>query len=231
MGRKKRKAVEYKPFCYYCEREFDDETILLSHQKARHFKCTTCGKRINNAPGMIQHCQQMHKEALKEVPNSLPGRSDPTLMIIGSAGIPEDIVTAHYGEKRRSQSFYLVRERSILCLPRVQTVPTALLTGLPCSWASQPMEEARMTTVMTAQPPLSPLLPPHPACRPRCPACPAPPECPCHCQGRCHPFLACQASLACPFRRRLLRVHHRDSPACLSLHGAACILLCPCSAF
>ena len=97
MGKKKRKAAEILPFCYYCEREFESETVLLNHQRARHYKCETCGKRINNAPGMIQHCLQMHKVELREVPNSLPGRSDPTIMIVGSNGIPQSILDAHYG--------------------------------------------------------------------------------------------------------------------------------------
>ena len=45
MGRKKdpsRKAaaVTYqRPWCYYCDREFDSDSILLQHQKARHFLC------------------------------------------------------------------------------------------------------------------------------------------------------------------------------------------------
>jgi len=31
MGRKKnKKGVEIKPFCYYCDRKFDDEQVLFS---------------------------------------------------------------------------------------------------------------------------------------------------------------------------------------------------------
>ena len=46
MGRKaKRKeadtADELKDevYCYYCDREFDDEKVLILHQTAKHFKC------------------------------------------------------------------------------------------------------------------------------------------------------------------------------------------------
>jgi hypothetical protein len=38
MGRKKRtRASIVKPFCYYCDRVFEDEFTLIQHQKARHF--------------------------------------------------------------------------------------------------------------------------------------------------------------------------------------------------
>ena len=36
MGKKKRKEI--KPWCWYCDREFDDDKILINHQKAKHFK-------------------------------------------------------------------------------------------------------------------------------------------------------------------------------------------------
>jgi hypothetical protein len=41
-----------RPWCYYCERDFDDLKILISHQKAKHFKCERCGRRLNTAGGM-----------------------------------------------------------------------------------------------------------------------------------------------------------------------------------
>ena len=54
MGRKKKskmnqkaaraaaEVLEVKNWCYYCEREFEDEEVLIQHQKARHFKCPVC---------------------------------------------------------------------------------------------------------------------------------------------------------------------------------------------
>lgn len=39
MGRKKRGTIKKVVFCYYCDREFDDEKVLIQHQKAKHFKC------------------------------------------------------------------------------------------------------------------------------------------------------------------------------------------------
>lgn len=42
-----------RPWCYYCERDFDDLKILISHQKAKHFKCDRCGRRLNTAGGKL----------------------------------------------------------------------------------------------------------------------------------------------------------------------------------
>jgi hypothetical protein len=56
MGKKKRghpdiEEILSRPWCYYCERDFDDLKILISHQKAKHFKCERCGRRLNTAGG------------------------------------------------------------------------------------------------------------------------------------------------------------------------------------
>ncbi|KAJ1860667.1 Protein SUPPRESSOR OF FRI 4, partial [Coemansia sp. RSA 2703] len=90
MGRKKNKQVVLKPWCWYCEREFEDEKILLTHQKAKHFKCHVCAKRLSTANGMVIHVAQVHKENIKRVPNALPGRDSPDVDIFGSQGIPEE---------------------------------------------------------------------------------------------------------------------------------------------
>jgi transcription initiation factor IIE alpha subunit len=63
MGKKKRR-VERKPFCYYCDRPFDDEKVLVQHQKAKHFKCQVCGKKMTTASSLSIHCIQVHKENL-----------------------------------------------------------------------------------------------------------------------------------------------------------------------
>ncbi|CAG8521743.1 2496_t:CDS:2 [Racocetra fulgida] len=33
----------------YCERDFEDEKVLIQHQKAKHFKCPHCNKKLNTA--------------------------------------------------------------------------------------------------------------------------------------------------------------------------------------
>ncbi len=66
MGKKKKKRVEeQKPCCYYCDRTFIDETTLILHQKAKHFRCSTCGKKMTTGPSLAVHCTHVHKIVLK----------------------------------------------------------------------------------------------------------------------------------------------------------------------
>ncbi|KAG9013921.1 hypothetical protein FRB93_000302 [Tulasnella sp. JGI-2019a] len=60
MAKKKNKLV-LKPWCWYCEREFEDEKVLMQHQKAKHFKCKHCPRKLNTAGGLAVHVQQVHK--------------------------------------------------------------------------------------------------------------------------------------------------------------------------
>ena len=64
MGKKKKKT--YKVWCFYCEREFEDEKILIQHQKAKHFKCHVCHKKLSSAGGMLIHVLQVHKESVSK---------------------------------------------------------------------------------------------------------------------------------------------------------------------
>ncbi|TKC40089.1 hypothetical protein EI555_011381, partial [Monodon monoceros] len=79
MGHKKKQ--ELKPWCWYCNRDFDDEKILIQHQKAKHFKCHVCHKKLYTGPGLAIHCMQVHKETTDAVPNAIPGRTDIELEI------------------------------------------------------------------------------------------------------------------------------------------------------
>ena len=65
MGRKKRKNT-IKPFCYYCSRVFPDDVVLLNHQKAKHFRCDVCKKKLNTVKGLVLHMMQVHKNPLSE---------------------------------------------------------------------------------------------------------------------------------------------------------------------
>ena len=49
----------------YCERKFVDERVLVMHQKARHFKCDMCMKKLGSAIGLAVHQHQMHNKQLK----------------------------------------------------------------------------------------------------------------------------------------------------------------------
>ncbi|KAL8726573.1 MAG: hypothetical protein Q9181_005989 [Wetmoreana brouardii] len=100
MGKNKRKhpdleEILQRPWCYYCERDFDDLKILINHQKAKHFKCERCGRRLNTAGGLSVHMTQVHKETLGSIENALPNRAGPDIEIFGMEGIPDDIVTSH----------------------------------------------------------------------------------------------------------------------------------------
>lgn len=79
----------------YCEREFDDEKVLIYHQKAKHFKCHICHKKLYTAPGLAIHCSQVHKEEVRHVPNALPHRDNIRAEIYGMEGIPEEDLMAH----------------------------------------------------------------------------------------------------------------------------------------
>ncbi|TGZ67491.1 hypothetical protein CRM22_004764 [Opisthorchis felineus] len=97
MGRKKRKQL--KPWCWYCNREFDDEKILIQHQKAKHFKCPFCHRKLFTGPGLSIHCNQVHKEKLDKIPNALPNRTSTVIDIYGMVGIPEVDLIEHERQK------------------------------------------------------------------------------------------------------------------------------------
>ncbi|KAI6658612.1 BUB3-interacting and GLEBS motif-containing protein [Oopsacas minuta] len=87
MGRKRKKIL--KPWCWYCEREFEEEKVLIHHQKSKHFKCQYCQKKLYTGPGLVIHCSQVHKETVTEIPNAFPHRNNLEMDIYGTEGIPE----------------------------------------------------------------------------------------------------------------------------------------------
>ncbi|KAE9029078.1 hypothetical protein PR003_g543 [Phytophthora rubi] len=95
MGKKKRRddggeaPQQRRIFCYYCDRNFDDEKVLILHQKARHFKCPTCYKKLSTVSGMLIHTQQVHKESLKSIPNAKPGKESVDVEVYGMEGVPD----------------------------------------------------------------------------------------------------------------------------------------------
>ena len=64
--RKKKKKEDVKPWCFYCDRKFADEATLIQHQKAKHFKCTHCHKRLSSASGLRVHCHQVHRFTIQK---------------------------------------------------------------------------------------------------------------------------------------------------------------------
>ncbi|KAF1931105.1 uncharacterized protein M421DRAFT_417749 [Didymella exigua CBS 183.55] len=84
-----------RPWCFYCERDFDDLKILISHQKAKHFKCDRCGRRLNTAGGLSVHMNQVHKENLTHVENAIGGRQGLDIEIFGMEGVPAEVLDQH----------------------------------------------------------------------------------------------------------------------------------------
>ncbi|CAL1300048.1 unnamed protein product [Larinioides sclopetarius] len=93
MGRKRKKPS--KPWCWYCNREFVDEKILIQHQKAKHFRCHLCKRKLYTGPGLAIHCMQVHKQTIDNVPNALPNRNNIEIEIYGMEGIPPGDIKEH----------------------------------------------------------------------------------------------------------------------------------------
>jgi hypothetical protein len=101
-GGKGKKLLAWCWYCHpinrgrYCDREFEDEKVLILHQKAKHFKCLCCSRRLNSASGLIVHIAQIHKESIDTVPNSVPGHDTPEIDIFGMQGIPPEDLQRHF---------------------------------------------------------------------------------------------------------------------------------------
>ena len=92
MGRKKKRGRQQDIWCYFCDKTFKDEDLLLSHQLKTHFRCTICGKRATNVGGLAAHMMQVHKSVLGKVPDSIKGRDNPKVghSINGMSYIPHE---------------------------------------------------------------------------------------------------------------------------------------------
>jgi len=101
MGRRKKKKRTVI-FCYYCDRHFDNEKVLIEHQRGKHFKCPICHRRLSSARGMMIHVFQVHKESIDCVPHAKKGRDSFELEIFGMVGVPQELVQERlikiYGE-------------------------------------------------------------------------------------------------------------------------------------
>lgn len=121
MGRSKKKTAEEsgggpKPFCYFCDRDFENEDMLVRHQLGKHFSCPECAVgsnrgRCEGIHGLVGHMMKVHRRECKEVPNSIPGRGDLQtcldLNIFGMSGVPEE----------------MLRERGLLSTPTAPLLP------------------------------------------------------------------------------------------------------------
>lgn len=110
MGKKKRFIVGVKPFCYYCDKEFNNDNILHYHQRARHFSCYKCKDRFSSALAVKTHILQIHKEDLKTVPNSITGRENFDLQIFGMDGVPLVVIENKLREKIKNKRKKLAKD-------------------------------------------------------------------------------------------------------------------------
>ncbi|KAJ6802119.1 protein SUPPRESSOR OF FRI 4 [Iris pallida] len=166
MGKKKKRAS--KVWCYYCDREFDDEKILVQHQKAKHFKCHVCHKKLSTAGGMSIHVLQVHKESVTKVPNAKPERESTEIEIFGMQGIPPEILAEHYGEEEDASSKQAKVEMlttglvsGVVPRPGFGFPPPQTYGAVPPFYNAGPMGMRPPTWPVTAQP--QTWFPPHTA--------------------------------------------------------------------
>ncbi|OQR91446.1 hypothetical protein THRCLA_22464 [Thraustotheca clavata] len=148
MGKKKRKDGVDGPkiaqiYCYYCERIFEDEKVLIMHQKSRHFKCAFCNKKLSTASGMVVHVAQVHKETIVSVPNAKPGRDSVEIEVYGMEGVPG------YTEANKR-----------LRIDPPNFTPTAPVVA-PTSFPPMPMAFQPVMVPPRGPPPMRPPPPPH----------------------------------------------------------------------
>lgn len=117
MGRKKigvpnqaQETFELRPFCYYCDKEFDCTKTLITHQRTKHFNCGECGLKFDTVTGLRVHMLNAYKKTMKEVPNAMPGRENPDIVVHGMEGLPKGMLEernrkakAERNEKDREQ--------------------------------------------------------------------------------------------------------------------------------
>jgi hypothetical protein len=72
---------------------------LIQHQKAKHFKCDLCHKKLSTAGGLVVHIVQVHKETIKKIPNAKPERESTEYEIYGMAGIPEEVLAERMSKR------------------------------------------------------------------------------------------------------------------------------------
>lgn len=59
---------------------------MIQHQKAKHFKCHLCNKKLFTGPGLSIHCMQVHKETIDKIPGAIPGRDGIDIEVYGMEG-------------------------------------------------------------------------------------------------------------------------------------------------
>jgi len=102
MGRSKKapNTGNVKLFCYWCDKEFNEESHLINHQVAKHFRCPDCRSGSGRAGNcitlecLIQHSRKVHHTELTRVPDAKPGRDSPreSMHIYGMDNVPDEVI-------------------------------------------------------------------------------------------------------------------------------------------
>uniref|UniRef100_A0A7S0ZLN0 C2H2-type domain-containing protein n=1 Tax=Timspurckia oligopyrenoides TaxID=708627 RepID=A0A7S0ZLN0_9RHOD len=127
MGRKKRKHEdEERIFCWYCDRTFQDERVLIIHQKEKHFRCPQCSKKLHSLNGLCNHSQFIHRITITNIPHALSERDDTSVNVIGMSGIPEDPKQATKEPQIQTEN-----NNNAPQIPPLQSIPSLPVTPLP----------------------------------------------------------------------------------------------------
>lgn len=99
-----------KPFCYYCDKEFENVNILLQHQKNRHFACKSCSRKFSTASSLCTHMKQVHTSSIQKVPNAIAGRDKVDINVYGMEGVPSEVIEDRLSKKIRKKMMKLEKE-------------------------------------------------------------------------------------------------------------------------
>ncbi|KAF8305620.1 hypothetical protein DL93DRAFT_304898 [Clavulina sp. PMI_390] len=73
----------------------------MQHQKAKHYKCRHCPRKLNTAGGLAVHVQQVHKLDPDKIDNAMPGRDGGEVEIFGMEGVPKSDLEAWRRKKEQ----------------------------------------------------------------------------------------------------------------------------------
>jgi hypothetical protein len=185
-------------YCWYCgdDRTFADEVslqkfncalkvfhltlfqgILIEHQRARHFKCNTCHKRMQTWSSLRLHCSAVHKVEISLVENAIPERADFPGVIVGMDGVPDDDwrEQAVQAEKRRKLEEAKVAA-GVSPMPRPAPPPPPMMAMPGLHQHQMQQFHMQQQQQMPLHPPQRP--PPPPGAPPMMPPSMTPPQMP-----------------------------------------------------
>ena len=110
---KKRPYSSIKPFCYDCDKEFNNELILHQHHKARQFNCAKFKERFSTSHALETHELQIHRWSLKYVPKAKARRDSFDISIYGMDRVPIELINYKLAEKVEQKKRKLINEHKI----------------------------------------------------------------------------------------------------------------------